>query len=196
MEEMEKLYSKIVAVEAESDKPQKFLTVLKEFGDDEFVRCNFETRICNDPFNMELWKVYLEYLQEENTQELLQCYSKYCRLFWDDYEMKFKYEQEVRKRGRIIVPWRNLFDFESYYSNASPTGNSDNESDYEMEEEAQILGAQVVEIKNIQDMVVHKIISININITDKLVRKTQNDKIVYKRISISGQTHAFTDGAV
>uniref|UniRef100_A0AC35GCI3 Uncharacterized protein n=1 Tax=Panagrolaimus sp. PS1159 TaxID=55785 RepID=A0AC35GCI3_9BILA len=109
-----RLYSEIKAVE--NDVEEWFKLVSKfgdEADDEEFVRHNVEYRLGSNLLDIKLWKLYIEYLRIHDSKEMLQIYSKYCRFFLDDFEMKEKYKNEVEKYGPVFVSWKNLFDFES-----------------------------------------------------------------------------------
>lgn len=51
------------------------------------------------------------------SQELLKTYSKYCRLFLSDTEMREEYKEAVEKHGSIPLPWTNSFEFEKSQEN-------------------------------------------------------------------------------
>uniref|UniRef100_A0A914Y5Y1 F-box domain-containing protein n=1 Tax=Panagrolaimus superbus TaxID=310955 RepID=A0A914Y5Y1_9BILA len=107
---MRKLYDKIKA--AEEDIFQWF-TLLKEADDEEFLQQNIEYKLGGNLHNLELWILYFDYLKENNKQkELLHLYSKYCRFYIDDFEVKERYKAEVEKHGPITVEWKNSFVFE------------------------------------------------------------------------------------
>uniref|UniRef100_A0AC34FSL0 Uncharacterized protein n=1 Tax=Panagrolaimus sp. ES5 TaxID=591445 RepID=A0AC34FSL0_9BILA len=109
-EAMRVLYSKIK--DAEDDVDQWF-NLLLEVGIDDFVTQNMEYRIVGNLNDDKLWKIYIGYLKDVNPKKMLLWYSKYCRFFLDDLEMKEKYRDEMTSYGRPIkLPWRNLFDFE------------------------------------------------------------------------------------
>uniref|UniRef100_A0A914PWG2 Uncharacterized protein n=1 Tax=Panagrolaimus davidi TaxID=227884 RepID=A0A914PWG2_9BILA len=109
-EEMKVLYSKIKI--AEKDVEKWFLLLL-QVGDNIFVRDNVENRLGQDLLDAKLWKLYINYLKESGQyQRFLEIFSKYCRLFLDDDEMKEMYKADLNEYGPIILPWNNLFDFE------------------------------------------------------------------------------------
>uniref|UniRef100_A0AC35GSJ3 Uncharacterized protein n=1 Tax=Panagrolaimus sp. PS1159 TaxID=55785 RepID=A0AC35GSJ3_9BILA len=112
---MKKLYQRIK--ESENDL-EKWLSLLFEANDRKFIIQNIEYRIGGDLLNKKLWKIYIKYLKEENDfHGLFNLYSKYCRFFLDDYEMKAEYETEVKKYGkRFSVAWTEPFEFESLES--------------------------------------------------------------------------------
>uniref|UniRef100_A0A914PXT4 F-box domain-containing protein n=1 Tax=Panagrolaimus davidi TaxID=227884 RepID=A0A914PXT4_9BILA len=112
-QKMRKLYDKIQA--AKNDIFQWF-SLLKEADDEEFLCQNVEYRLGGDLHNFELWILYFEYLKEQNPKEMLHLYSKYCRFFIDDSEVKEKYQKEVEKFGPIFVAWKNPFEFETHES--------------------------------------------------------------------------------
>uniref|UniRef100_A0AC34F5N0 Uncharacterized protein n=1 Tax=Panagrolaimus sp. ES5 TaxID=591445 RepID=A0AC34F5N0_9BILA len=107
---MQELYSKIKAAEYDVET---WFKLLLEFGNDDFVSQNMEYRIVTNLNNEKLWKIYIGYLKDVNPKKMLLWYSKYCRFFLDDLEMKEKYRNEMKSYGRPIkLPWRNLFEFE------------------------------------------------------------------------------------
>uniref|UniRef100_A0A914QI13 Uncharacterized protein n=1 Tax=Panagrolaimus davidi TaxID=227884 RepID=A0A914QI13_9BILA len=114
--EMKELYERIK--ESENDL-EKWFSLLFEANDRKFIIHNIEYRIGGDLLNKKLWKIYIKYLKEENDfHGLFHLYSKYCRFFLDDFEMKAEYETEVKKYGEnlikpwIEVPWTGPYDFE------------------------------------------------------------------------------------
>uniref|UniRef100_A0AC34FCI4 F-box domain-containing protein n=1 Tax=Panagrolaimus sp. ES5 TaxID=591445 RepID=A0AC34FCI4_9BILA len=111
--EMKELYGQIKAAEID---PEKWFSLLFEANDKQFIIHNIEYRIGRNLLDKKLWKIYIKYLKSENNiQELCHLYSKYCRFFLDDAEMKAEYEAEVKKHGgKIAVPWENLFEFECH----------------------------------------------------------------------------------
>uniref|UniRef100_A0AC34G1Y4 Uncharacterized protein n=1 Tax=Panagrolaimus sp. ES5 TaxID=591445 RepID=A0AC34G1Y4_9BILA len=86
--------------------------MLREAEDDEFICHNVEYRLGSNLLDKHLWKLYIEFLRERNPKEMLQIYSKYCRFFIGDSEVKKKYRQEAAEFGPVKVRWENLFDFE------------------------------------------------------------------------------------
>uniref|UniRef100_A0A914QJM5 Uncharacterized protein n=1 Tax=Panagrolaimus davidi TaxID=227884 RepID=A0A914QJM5_9BILA len=109
-EEMKTLYTKIKAVEKDAEK---WIKCLKEFGNDTFLLNNVEYRLGKNLMDVNLWKTYMEFLKENGKfQRLLETYSKYCRFFLDDKEMKEVYKSEMIKYGPVKLQWKNLFDFE------------------------------------------------------------------------------------
>uniref|UniRef100_A0A914P0V4 Uncharacterized protein n=1 Tax=Panagrolaimus davidi TaxID=227884 RepID=A0A914P0V4_9BILA len=113
-ESNKRLYAEIKAVE---NNVEEWFKLVSKFGDEandeEFVRHNVEYRLGSNLLDIKLWKLYIEYLRIHDSKEMLQVYSKYCRFFLDDFEMKEKYKNEVEKYGPVFVSWKNLFDFES-----------------------------------------------------------------------------------
>uniref|UniRef100_A0A914R2U9 Uncharacterized protein n=1 Tax=Panagrolaimus davidi TaxID=227884 RepID=A0A914R2U9_9BILA len=110
---MKDLYTKIKSVE---ENENEWFKALKEVEDGEFIEHNVEYRIGSDLTNKKLWKMYLEYLKENNQQKLLQTYSKYCRFFLNDFRMIEEYRKAVGDK-KVAVPWKNTFDFEIYDQN-------------------------------------------------------------------------------
>uniref|UniRef100_A0A914PLR8 Uncharacterized protein n=1 Tax=Panagrolaimus davidi TaxID=227884 RepID=A0A914PLR8_9BILA len=113
--EMKELYRRIKASENDLEK---WFSLLFEANDRKFVIHNIEYRINGDLLNKKLWKIYIKYLKEENDfHGLFHLYSKYCRFFLDDFEMKAEYETEVKKYGKeVSVAWTEPFEFESIES--------------------------------------------------------------------------------
>ena len=103
------LYEKIEAVDYGSNE---WFQLLLEAGDHEFVCDNVEVVLGRNLLNRELWKLYIEYLEKFEPIYMLQIYSKYCRFFLDDIEMKEKYKAAISTHGGTNLPWENLFDFE------------------------------------------------------------------------------------
>uniref|UniRef100_A0AC35G5G0 F-box domain-containing protein n=1 Tax=Panagrolaimus sp. PS1159 TaxID=55785 RepID=A0AC35G5G0_9BILA len=89
---MKRLYTKIKSVEK---NVEEWFKALKEAEDEEFVEHNVEYRIGSDLTNKKLWKMYIEYLKENNQEKLLQTYSKYCRFFLNDIKMIEEYRKAV-----------------------------------------------------------------------------------------------------
>uniref|UniRef100_A0AC35FF79 DUF38 domain-containing protein n=1 Tax=Panagrolaimus sp. PS1159 TaxID=55785 RepID=A0AC35FF79_9BILA len=117
---MKDLYVKIKAAE---DDVEEWFKLLTEVGIDKFVQHNVEFRLSNNLFDTKLWKLYIDFLKLEHPKEMFLWYSKYCRFFLDDLEMKEKYKKEYEEYGPVHLPWDNLFDFEAV-----------NEADEEMED--------------------------------------------------------------
>jgi hypothetical protein len=113
--EMKALYDKIESVE---DDSEKWFTTLLEAENDEFVKQNVEYRLGDDLTDRKLWKLYIEFLKEKDSQRLLHTYSKYCRFFLDDFEMQNEYQKAAEKYGSIEVSWKKPFDFEIYNEKA------------------------------------------------------------------------------
>uniref|UniRef100_A0AC34FB10 Uncharacterized protein n=1 Tax=Panagrolaimus sp. ES5 TaxID=591445 RepID=A0AC34FB10_9BILA len=108
--EMKTLYTKIKAAQ---DDVKKWFNLLLEAGNDEFVYQVVEHRILGNLHDVKLWKLYIQHLKETNPKRMLLCYSKYCRFFLDDAEMKEEYKAELEKYdGQVLLPWTNLLDFE------------------------------------------------------------------------------------
>uniref|UniRef100_A0AC34F2W6 Uncharacterized protein n=1 Tax=Panagrolaimus sp. ES5 TaxID=591445 RepID=A0AC34F2W6_9BILA len=109
-EAMKELYSKIIAAE---DDVEKWFKLLLEVGINDFVTHVTEYRIVKNLNDEKLWKIYIGYLKDVNPKKMLAWYSKYCRFFMDDLEMKEKYQNEMKNYGGSMkLPWRNLFEFE------------------------------------------------------------------------------------
>uniref|UniRef100_A0A914PM92 Uncharacterized protein n=1 Tax=Panagrolaimus davidi TaxID=227884 RepID=A0A914PM92_9BILA len=110
--EMKELYQRIKASENDLEK---WFSLLCEASDRKFIIHNIEYRIGGDLLNKRLWKIYIKYLKDENDfHGLFHLYSKYCRFFLDDFEMKGEYETEVKKHGKkFSVAWAEPFEFES-----------------------------------------------------------------------------------
>uniref|UniRef100_A0A914PZB3 Uncharacterized protein n=1 Tax=Panagrolaimus davidi TaxID=227884 RepID=A0A914PZB3_9BILA len=137
-QKMKALYAKIEMVK---ENVEEWLEALMEVGDSEFVEHNIEYRLGSDLSNKKLWKLYIEYLkeqQEEGDCKLLHTYSKYCRFFMDDTKMKEEYQKAAEKYShQIEVPWTNPFEFEvfseaalkHYFSKSDDTSASDNEEE-------------------------------------------------------------------
>uniref|UniRef100_A0AC34FBT1 Uncharacterized protein n=1 Tax=Panagrolaimus sp. ES5 TaxID=591445 RepID=A0AC34FBT1_9BILA len=117
------LYYKIEA--ADGDDDEKWLKLLIEADHYIFLCDNVEFRLGRNLFNKNLWKLYIEYLQEKNPKDMLIVYSKYCRFFLDDKEMKEAYEREWKKYGPVKLWWENLFDFEKCFD----SNEMENEND-------------------------------------------------------------------
>uniref|UniRef100_A0AC35FEH9 Uncharacterized protein n=1 Tax=Panagrolaimus sp. PS1159 TaxID=55785 RepID=A0AC35FEH9_9BILA len=112
-QKMKSLYEKIISVETNDEK---WFEALTEVNDDEFVEDNIENRLGEDLTNKNLWKIYIDFLRTRNIDKLLHTYSKYCRFWLDDSEMKEEYQKAAEKYGPIKVPWKNSFEFEIYDS--------------------------------------------------------------------------------
>uniref|UniRef100_A0A914QBH1 Uncharacterized protein n=1 Tax=Panagrolaimus davidi TaxID=227884 RepID=A0A914QBH1_9BILA len=110
VEKMQQLFLKIKA--SESDSPLWF-NLLKEANDLEYLKQNVENFLLKNLSNQKLWKIYINYLKEIDPKEMLQVYSKYCRCFLEDEEMKEKYKNEMEIYGPIFVKWKKAFDFEN-----------------------------------------------------------------------------------
>uniref|UniRef100_A0AC35GQD1 Uncharacterized protein n=1 Tax=Panagrolaimus sp. PS1159 TaxID=55785 RepID=A0AC35GQD1_9BILA len=109
-EKMMELYPKIKA--AENDV-EKWFKLLLEVNNVSFVKDNVECRLGQDLLNFKLWKLYLTFLKEHGEyKKFLETYSKYCRFFLDDFEMKGKYKEALIEYGPINLSWDNLFEFE------------------------------------------------------------------------------------
>uniref|UniRef100_A0A914R482 Uncharacterized protein n=1 Tax=Panagrolaimus davidi TaxID=227884 RepID=A0A914R482_9BILA len=108
-QKMKPLYHKIKAVE---DNVEEWFNLLLEVDDVYFVVHNVERRIGLSLFNIKLWKLYIDFLEEQREYKLLlETYSKYCRFFLDDKEMKEKYKAEMIKYGFPGLSMDKLFTF-------------------------------------------------------------------------------------
>uniref|UniRef100_A0A914P4X6 Uncharacterized protein n=1 Tax=Panagrolaimus davidi TaxID=227884 RepID=A0A914P4X6_9BILA len=107
----EKLYEAIIA---EKNNFDKWFDLICQVRDTKYILNNIEYRIGNDMTNKELWKLYINYLQKNDTKRLLYIYSCYCRFFLDDENMKEEYRTACEKFGPSIVHWKNAFDFEIF----------------------------------------------------------------------------------
>uniref|UniRef100_A0A914QZ60 Uncharacterized protein n=1 Tax=Panagrolaimus davidi TaxID=227884 RepID=A0A914QZ60_9BILA len=130
-EKMMELYPKIKA--AENDV-ETWFKLLFEVDDVSFVKDNVECRLGQDLLNLRLRKLYLTFLKEQGEyKKFLETYSKYCRFFLDDFEMKEKYKEAMIEYGSINLPWDNLFEYEIHkiYNNHADTITNDvnNEKD-------------------------------------------------------------------
>uniref|UniRef100_A0A914Q686 Uncharacterized protein n=1 Tax=Panagrolaimus davidi TaxID=227884 RepID=A0A914Q686_9BILA len=109
-ESMKQLYNKI---RANKDYLEKWFKLLLEADDNNFVKDTVEYRLGKNCLDVKLWKLYLTFLKEHGEHKrLLETYSKYCRFFLDDEEMKEKYKKDMIEYGPIDLPWNNLFEFE------------------------------------------------------------------------------------
>uniref|UniRef100_A0A914Q3D3 Uncharacterized protein n=1 Tax=Panagrolaimus davidi TaxID=227884 RepID=A0A914Q3D3_9BILA len=109
-ESMKKLYYKI---KANKEDLEKWFKLLLEADDINFVKDTVEYRLGKNCFDVKLWKLYLTFLNEHGEHKrLLETYSKYCRFFLDDEEMKEKYKKDMIEYGPIDLAWNNLFEFE------------------------------------------------------------------------------------
>uniref|UniRef100_A0AC34GXD6 F-box domain-containing protein n=1 Tax=Panagrolaimus sp. ES5 TaxID=591445 RepID=A0AC34GXD6_9BILA len=69
---------------------------MKKVGDDKFVIQNIERELTINYFDKRYWIVYIEFLKEKSHWKwLLDVYSRYCRLFIDDLEMRKQYQNEI-----------------------------------------------------------------------------------------------------
>uniref|UniRef100_A0AC34F833 Uncharacterized protein n=1 Tax=Panagrolaimus sp. ES5 TaxID=591445 RepID=A0AC34F833_9BILA len=108
------LYEKLVTVDGSDEE---WLELILEADDVDFVKHNFEYILGSELDNKNIWNMYLSFLQKHDIDTMLQTYSKYCRLFRDDTEMKEKYQNAVKKHredGILTVPWTDTFCFEKY----------------------------------------------------------------------------------
>uniref|UniRef100_A0AC35FBB3 Uncharacterized protein n=1 Tax=Panagrolaimus sp. PS1159 TaxID=55785 RepID=A0AC35FBB3_9BILA len=111
VERMEKLYWRIKAA---SGNLEKWIKIMAETNDAEFVKHNIEFKLGNDLTNKKLWRLYIDYLRKNDRKEMLQVYSKYCRYFLEDTKMKEEYQRETEKMEEIVfVQWKNPFEFET-----------------------------------------------------------------------------------
>uniref|UniRef100_A0AC34GY16 Uncharacterized protein n=1 Tax=Panagrolaimus sp. ES5 TaxID=591445 RepID=A0AC34GY16_9BILA len=104
-------YEKIKSVE---DNDKEWLEALMEVKDEEFLVQNVEYRLGGDLTKKNLWKMYINFLKTRNLKNLLHTYSKYCRFWLDDNEMKDEYQKAAKMYGPLNVSWKNPFDFENY----------------------------------------------------------------------------------
>uniref|UniRef100_A0AC34FVG7 UBC core domain-containing protein n=1 Tax=Panagrolaimus sp. ES5 TaxID=591445 RepID=A0AC34FVG7_9BILA len=105
-------------IKAAQEDYEKWINVMMESGDNEFVEDGIEFRLYNDFENEKLWKLYFQFLEKHDKKKLLLFYSKYCRFFPSDNEMLDKYEKAIQKFGPNLVPWKNPFTFETFAENA------------------------------------------------------------------------------
>uniref|UniRef100_A0A914QZT1 Uncharacterized protein n=1 Tax=Panagrolaimus davidi TaxID=227884 RepID=A0A914QZT1_9BILA len=109
-ESMKQLWYKI---RTNKEDLEKWFNLLLEADDNNFVKDTVEYRLGKNCFDVKLWKLYLTFLKEHGEHKrLLETYSKYCRFFMDDEEMKEKYKKDMLEYGPIDLPWNNLFEFE------------------------------------------------------------------------------------
>uniref|UniRef100_A0AC34G1L6 Uncharacterized protein n=1 Tax=Panagrolaimus sp. ES5 TaxID=591445 RepID=A0AC34G1L6_9BILA len=126
-DEMKLLYSKIKAAK---DDVETWFKLLIEVGIEDFVVHVVEYRIVCNLNDQKLWKLYIEYLKEVDPNKMLKWYSKYCRFFLDDFEMKAKYETEMKEYGPVKLSWANLFEFEKgFILDKNENDNSNEKSD-------------------------------------------------------------------
>uniref|UniRef100_A0AC35FS94 Uncharacterized protein n=1 Tax=Panagrolaimus sp. PS1159 TaxID=55785 RepID=A0AC35FS94_9BILA len=108
--EMKALYQKICASQSGEEE---WFKLLLETNDDAFIKDNVEICLGNYLLNVELWKLYMDYLKQScQYKSLLEVYSKYCRFFLNDDEMKKEYQNAMLEHGPVYLPWKNLFEFE------------------------------------------------------------------------------------
>uniref|UniRef100_A0AC34FQW3 DUF38 domain-containing protein n=1 Tax=Panagrolaimus sp. ES5 TaxID=591445 RepID=A0AC34FQW3_9BILA len=139
-QKMKALFAKIEEVEKSGDE-EEWIKALMEVGDNAFVEHNIEYRLGGNLANKKLWKLCIQYLrgQQQDVHKLLQTYSKYCRFFLDDTDMKEEYLQAATDYGNPVeVPWKNPFEFEiqtenalsNYFSkNYDPSNTDDDEEE-------------------------------------------------------------------
>uniref|UniRef100_A0A914PCK2 Uncharacterized protein n=1 Tax=Panagrolaimus davidi TaxID=227884 RepID=A0A914PCK2_9BILA len=109
-ESMKQLYDKI---KANKEDLEKWFKLLLEADDINFVKDTVEYRLGKNCHDVKLWKLYLTFLKEHGEyKRLLETYSKYCRFFLDDKEMKEEYKKDMIECGPNDLPWNNLFKFE------------------------------------------------------------------------------------
>uniref|UniRef100_A0AC35FH16 Uncharacterized protein n=1 Tax=Panagrolaimus sp. PS1159 TaxID=55785 RepID=A0AC35FH16_9BILA len=105
-EEMISLYPKIRAAIGDIDE---WFQLLLKVNNDKYLKDNVECRICHNLHDVKLWKLYISHLKLNGQfKYLLGIYSKYCRFFLDDDEMKKEYEEFMRKYGPVYLPWKNF----------------------------------------------------------------------------------------
>uniref|UniRef100_A0A914QBF0 Uncharacterized protein n=1 Tax=Panagrolaimus davidi TaxID=227884 RepID=A0A914QBF0_9BILA len=106
-ESMKQLWYKI---RANKEDLEKWFKLLLEADDNNFVKDTVEYRLGKNCLDVKLWKLYLTFLKEHGEHKrLLETYSKYCRFFMDDEEMKEKYKKDKLEYGPIDLPWNNFF---------------------------------------------------------------------------------------
>uniref|UniRef100_A0A914Q454 Uncharacterized protein n=1 Tax=Panagrolaimus davidi TaxID=227884 RepID=A0A914Q454_9BILA len=104
-----KLYDKIKAVE---HNVKEWFNLLLEVNDIDFVMHNVENRLGKNLFNIELWKLYLTFLEKHGEySRLLEVLSLYCRFFMDDEEMKEKYQTQMAKFGFSNLSLKTVYAF-------------------------------------------------------------------------------------
>jgi hypothetical protein len=108
---MKELYSTIKMAEEKADI-EKWMKIISEVRHEKFFYENVEFRLGQNLLNKQLWTLYIAYLKQKNPARMLEVYSKYCRFFLDDHEMKAKYQEEWQNYGPVKLPWKILFDFE------------------------------------------------------------------------------------
>uniref|UniRef100_A0A914QYR9 DUF38 domain-containing protein n=1 Tax=Panagrolaimus davidi TaxID=227884 RepID=A0A914QYR9_9BILA len=134
--EMKALYPKIKAAEGDDDK---WFKLLLETNDDAFVKDNVENCLGNNLLNVELWKLYMDNLKQSCQYKcLLKLYSKYCRFFLDDTEMKKEYKEAMLKYENINIQWDNLLEFE--VTNGVEEDNKEGDIDLESVEDESMDG--------------------------------------------------------
>uniref|UniRef100_A0A914PBS1 Uncharacterized protein n=1 Tax=Panagrolaimus davidi TaxID=227884 RepID=A0A914PBS1_9BILA len=109
-EEMMALYPKIQAAIGDIDE---WFQLLLKVNDDKYLKDNVEYRIGHNLHDVKLWKLYINHLKQNgHFKYLLGIYSKYCRFFLDDDDMKKEYQKAMLEYGPVHLPWKNLFEFE------------------------------------------------------------------------------------
>uniref|UniRef100_A0AC35GFP4 Uncharacterized protein n=1 Tax=Panagrolaimus sp. PS1159 TaxID=55785 RepID=A0AC35GFP4_9BILA len=104
-----KLYDKIKSVE---HNVKEWFKSLLEVRDIDFVMHNVEYRLGKNLFNIELWKLYIDFLEMgEKYSRYLEVLSLYCRFFMDDEEMKEKYKREMARFGFSGLSLKKVYAF-------------------------------------------------------------------------------------
>uniref|UniRef100_A0AC35ES50 Uncharacterized protein n=1 Tax=Panagrolaimus sp. PS1159 TaxID=55785 RepID=A0AC35ES50_9BILA len=106
----QKLYDKI---NENRDNHKKWFDCLLESKNDRFIIQNVESRISEEPTNIEMWQLYIKFLKRKNKKAAFEVYFRYKRLFLSDktFDDDFKLW-----KGKITLQRENRYlDKMKYY---------------------------------------------------------------------------------
>uniref|UniRef100_A0A914P9B0 Uncharacterized protein n=1 Tax=Panagrolaimus davidi TaxID=227884 RepID=A0A914P9B0_9BILA len=88
----------------------KWIKLIKQSDNTEFIYHSFKLRIGNDFTNLKLWQSYIEVAKDRsnNEEDYLSIYYQYCHLFVDDEDMRKKWAQELTalcQNGKDMTDW-------------------------------------------------------------------------------------------
>ena len=78
---------------------EEWIAFLEKLEEPAFLKDNVEFEIGKEPDNLELWKAYLQFLKSSEDLEVLNVYSRCCRVFPENAQLRKEYLEEIRSFG-------------------------------------------------------------------------------------------------
>ena len=112
-------YRKTVAF-CESIKDASFEEYVYLLSDIEFAIETIEWKLGSHPLMESFWKFYIKFLKDKcRRMDLLNVYSRYCRLFIADTEMRAEYLVEIRELDESLIDatkwWIDYIGIENHF---------------------------------------------------------------------------------